>query len=531
MYKLPFIRVPVEFLVPHEGNSYTLPVKKNTKILVDSVEVDNVLFTDVFIILPTSNNNNLKFATLVILEEEIKTKEEDFILFTALKKIKINSINKKTISFSLEPKTVLTSSDIKLFNPLLTFLKNNKDFNFISNNIDLNNLEDLYLIDKIAAHLNLDPHFGSKFYNLSRFKSKISLLALSILGTLTMFHHGLDAEGQKKDTLYPSLTLEKLNHEQDRLDSMSSSSIDYSNTLDYINLLTSIPWGKYSFYESPVENISNQLNLNHHGLDNVKQQILEYFYLQKLTNVQDGAYLLFDGPPGTGKTSIAKAIAKATNRDFLFISLSGSSDESELRGHRRTYAGSRPGRIVSGLAKFEAMNPVILLDEVDKTSSIANRGDIQGALLEILDKQQNSSFVDRYLEVPIDISKAIIICTSNNKKKVAKPLLDRLSVIDFEEYSFDEKTTIIKDYLFPSALKKYKMQEFKISLEEDLLDYFATNFSLRNIESAVLRLLRWKAKNIILNNGNFPLLNLNDYLTLYPKKSHSRRIGFANNLN
>ena len=259
----------------------------------------------------------------------------------------------------------------------------------------------------------------------------------------------------------------------------------------------------------------------------VKDHIIEFFALEELTGHKAGSALLLDGPPGTGKTTIAKSIAKATGRDFIRIALGGVSDEAEIRGHRRTYIGSKPGRIISAFQKIESSNPVILLDELDKVAAL--KGDPFSALLELLDPEQNYEFTDRYLEVPFDVSKCLFICTSNNKDNIPNPLLDRLEIINFRDYTEDEKLYIINNHIIPNILNEYNLIKYNISFDEELLKHLANKYNLRDINKVISRLLRNEAL-LMLNNQKRDSIKLLDYDKLFicnKPLTSIRRIGFA----
>ena len=273
------------------------------------------------------------------------------------------------------------------------------------------------------------------------------------------------------------------------------------------------------------------MNNIHYGLDYIKDEFLDFLYLEKLTKVKTSSCFLFNGPPGVGKTSLAKSIAKSFNRDFIFISLAGVSDEAEIRGHRRTYTGSKPGRLISGLKTIKSMNPIIVLDELDKLSSSVNTNAVESSLLELFDPEQRASFLDRYLEVPVDLSKAIFICTSNTTDFISKPLLDRLQILTFSDYSLEEKIIIIEEYIYPKIINEYKLNNFNLLLCSTLKKELADKYSLREISSILSKTLRRKAKLLFKDKNEPNLINLNFVYPFIAKKETSRRIGFANNLN
>jgi ATP-dependent Lon protease len=301
-----------------------------------------------------------------------------------------------------------------------------------------------------------------------------------------------------------------------RLESMGDSSGEASMIRTYLDWLTSVPWSKRSEETLDPAHAREVLDADHAGLDDVKERIVEYLAVRKLrqdrgiaNDKRSGAILTLIGPPGTGKTSIGESVARAMNREFVRMSLGGIRDEAEIRGHRRTYIGSLPGRLVRALRDAETMNPVILLDEVDKVGADW-RGDPSSALLEVLDPAQNHSFRDHYLDVELDLSDVFFIATANVAETIPGPLLDRMEVIRFDGYTTDEKTAIARDYLWPRQRERNGLNEDEVSVEDEVLKTVITEYSreagVRQLERELGKILRKTATKIASANVETPVI-------------------------
>jgi ATP-dependent Lon protease len=301
-----------------------------------------------------------------------------------------------------------------------------------------------------------------------------------------------------------------------RLESMGDSSGEASMIRTYLDWLTSVPWSKRSEETLDPAHAREVLDADHAGLDDVKERIVEYLAVRKLrqdrgiaNDKRSGAILTLIGPPGTGKTSIGESVARAMNREFVRMSLGGIRDEAEIRGHRRTYIGSLPGRLVRALRDAETMNPVILLDEVDKVGADW-RGDPSSALLEVLDPAQNHSFRDHYLDVELDLSDVFFIATANVAETIPGPLLDRMEVIRFDGYTTDEKTAIARDYLWPRQRERNGLNEDEVTVEDEVLKTVITEYSreagVRQLERELGKILRKTATKIASANVETPVI-------------------------
>jgi len=277
---------------------------------------------------------------------------------------------------------------------------------------------------------------------------------------------------------------------------MSAESTVVRNYLDWV---LGIPWQERTRIRRDLKGAEKILNEDHYGLDKVKERILEYLAVQQRQNKIKGPILCLVGPPGVGKTSLGKSIARATGRNFVRMSLGGVRDESEIRGHRRTYIGSMPGKIVQGMKKGKSSNPLFLLDEIDKLGADW-RGDPSSALLEVLDPEQNHTFSDHYLEVDYDLSDVMFVCTANSLK-MPQPLLDRMEIIRLSGYTEDEKIEIAKRHLMPKIQKDHGFKKGEFSMSEDtlrdLIRYYTREAGVRNLEREIANLARKALKEIV----------------------------------
>ncbi len=313
-------------------------------------------------------------------------------------------------------------------------------------------------------------------------------------------------------------TKEKLLKEVDRFSKMAPSSSESSVLRNYLDTVLEMPWNKLSKESFDIKKAEDALNRDHYGLEKVKERVMEYLAVRQMTKGKNGTILCFVGPPGVGKTSVAKSIAGALGRKYVRISLGGIHDESDIRGHRKTYIGAMEGRIMAAMKEAKTKNPLILLDEIDKMG-VDYKGDPSAALLEVLDYEQNSTFRDHYLEVPFDLSQVLFITTANTLDTVSRPLLDRMEIIELSGYTSNEKFYIAKDYLVKKSLKNNGLDEKQLiisdSVIKSVIEHYTREAGVRKLEGQIGKICRKAAKQL-LESGKKSIRvtekNLPDYL-------------------
>lgn len=350
----------------------------------------------------------------------------------------------------------------------------------------------------------------------------------------------LDYKDKLDKLKLPKDVAEKIEKEIKRLSKLSPSSSESGVIRSYIDWILDLPWNKATKDRIDIKKAKDILDEQHYGLKEVKERILEYLAVRKLSKNMKGPILCLVGPPGVGKTSIAKSVAESIGRKFVRMSLGGVRDEAEIRGHRRTYIGAIPGRIISAIKESKSKNPVFLFDEIDKLASDF-RGDPASALLEVLDPEQNKDFIDHYLEIPFDLSKVLFITTANSLNTIPRPLLDRMEVIHVSGYTEEEKVKIGQKYLIPKQLKEHGLKKTNIEISEGALrhviNYYTRESGVRNFERQIGTICRKTARKIVekdMKKARISTTNLNKYLGekkfRYDLMSKTDQIGVATGL-
>ncbi len=377
-------------------------------------------------------------------------------------------------------------------------------------------LETVKLENKIDSELRKELDTSQKEFVL---KEKIKIIKKE-LGESDSKEEDVSLLKMKVDELIVSSKIKtRLINEINRYEMTPPTSPEVSIIRNYIEWLLNIPWNNVTIDNDNLEEVADMLNESHYGLDKVKSRILEYIAASKYSNNKISPIICLVGPPGTGKTSLAKSIASSLHRKFVKISVGGVNDEAEIMGHRRTYVASNPGKIIQGLKKSGTKNPVFLIDEIDKMTK-DYRGDPASALLDVLDKEQNYMFIDNYIEEEVDLSEVMFILTANNASDIPLALRDRLEIIELSSYTVYEKIDIAKNYLFPKLLKIYNLDSSKISISDDvyfkIISSYTKEAGARELERLLASIIRKVIVKLLskkpLKKYNITVSNLSSYL-------------------
>jgi len=496
------------------------------------------------------NNKDYLTCKTEIVKEKIDSKE-DLLVFalTILRKLeKLINLNKKISSESItslkelgDPSKIADNIAIHLNlsinekQKLLEFFDLRKKLEKIMQHID-SEISVLSMEKRIRGRVKTQMEKTQREYYLNE-------QLKAIQKELGEIEEGKDEVANLQKAIVkakmPKDVLKKCLSELRKLKSMSPMSAESTVVRNYLDWMIDLPWTVKSKIHEDIKEAKNTLDRDHFGLEKVKERILEYLAVQKRIGKVKGAILCFVGPPGVGKTSLGKSIASATGRKFVRMSLGGIRDEAEIRGHRRTYIGSLPGKIIQMMKKAGTKNPLILLDEIDKVGN-DYRGDPSSALLEALDPEQNSTFNDHYLEVDYDLSDVMFVTTANTLN-ILSPLLDRLEVIRIPGYTEDEKINIAKNFLIPKQMKNNGLKLEEWDLDENILKGIIQNYTresgVRNFEREISKLVRKVVKKIVSNEAkkiSIDSNNLNDFLGVkkftFDDRENVNKIGVATGL-
>ena len=484
--------------------------------------ITRVVMTGIDRVEIVSINNNNDFLSAFV----ISTKEYDYneVEASALRRVLYRKLDEyidispymsnTVIGRITEVKNISKLSDIIVselpleYNEVLKYVSITNPMNRIREiTLDLSKeIETVRLENEIEDNLKVKLEEEQKEYML---REKIKLIKEE-LGEVDLKDADIDKIRNKMNSLdLPESIIKRLNEEIDRYSLTSSSSPEVTTIRTYIDWLLCLPWNKLSKDNTDVKKITEVLNNSHFGLESVKKRIIEYIAVKKKTNTSNSLIICLVGPPGVGKTSLASSIAKALNKDFVKVSLGGINDEAEILGHRRTYVGASPGKIIQQMKKANTSNPVFLIDEVDKLTK-DYKGDPASALLEILDKEQNDKFCDNYIEEEFDLSNVMFILTANNIGGIPAPLLDRLEIIELSSYTIYEKLNIAKYHLIPDLLNEYKVKNIKFtdSAIQKIITYYTKEAGARDLYRQIDSIIRKaiinndKSSKIVIDNGD-----------------------------
>jgi len=335
-----------------------------------------------------------------------------------------------------------------------------------------------------------------------------------------------------KGKRWPETTAESFVKELNKLSRMNPAAMEYSIQLNYLEVMVDLPWQNYTSDNFDLKRAQRILDHDHFGLEKVKERIIEYLAVLKLKGDMKSPILCLVGPPGVGKTSLGRSVAKALGRNYVRMSLGGLHDESEIRGHRKTYIGAMPGRIIQSIRKAKTSNPVFVLDEIDKVTGVTINGDPSAALLEVLDPEQNSAFYDNFLEIEYDLSRVMFIATANTLSSIHPALRDRMEVIDISGYLLEEKIEIALRHLVPKQLKEHGMEKehlvFTHKLIEKLIENYTRESGVRTLEKHIAKILRHYARFIVMDEKKAPRIKESDLETIFGPALFQQEKSFTN---
>ncbi|OKP93043.1 endopeptidase La [Paenibacillus sp. P32E] len=473
------------------------------RVLVEGVERAEIIHY-------TDNEEYYEVMARVLPEEEDVDQQSDALMRTVLNQFE----HYITLSKKVTPETLAAVSDIEEPGRLADVITSHlalkiKDKQEILETIDVskrleklldilnNEREVLELERKINQRVKKQMEKTQKEYYL---REQMKAIQKELGDKEGRAGEAEELRSQMEEKQLPERVQDKIEKEIDRLEKMPASSAEGGVIRNYVDMLLSLPWSESTEDDLDILKAEQVLDADHYGLEKPKERVLEYLAVQKLVKKLKGPILCLVGPPGVGKTSLARSIARSLNRKFVRISLGGVRDEAEIRGHRRTYVGAMPGRIIQGMKTAGSINPVFLLDEIDKMAADF-RGDPSAALLEVLDPEQNNTFSDHFVELPFDLSNVMFVTTANTVHNIPRPLLDRMEMLYIPGYTELEKLQIASRYLLPKQRENHGLEDAQLSIEDDTLLKIVREYTresgVRNLEQQIAALCRKAAKQIV----------------------------------
>lgn len=465
------------------------------------------------IIEPTETEPYLKASVRMLKEEQVDIKNKDMnVAFKSIKDLALQII-RESPNIPSEASFAIGNIDSPTF--LVNFISSNMNADVSKKQEMLEELDMKKRVMKVLEHLTLESQvleMKNEIQSKVRMDMDRQQREYFLHQQMRTIQDELGDNPQEQDvTDMRSRGLQKkwddrvkklFNKELDKLGRMNPQGAEYTVQLNYLDLMLDLPWGEYSKDKLDLKRAEKILERDHYGLEKVKERILEYLAVLKLKGNMKSPILCFYGPPGVGKTSLGKSIAEALGRKYIRMSLGGLHDESEIRGHRKTYIGAMPGRIIQNIKKAEISNPVFVLDEVDKLGR-SNHGDPSSALLEVLDPEQNKDFYDNYIETEYDLSKVMFIATANSLQTIQGPLRDRMEIIEVNGYTVEEKIEIAKRHLIPKQIEAHGITTKDISIDrkalEKLVEEYTNESGVRGIDKMIAKIVRNRARQIAMD--------------------------------